>query len=204
MRKTNFGAKNQFLAIYQFPLEVSILEYMLPHNSYMNMAIVNILHYQSSLYDHQGPRDTNFDTLKTNEWAWPIFEGSNMEFEFGHKIFSQLFGTTNRSILCRIINGTTSDKVEVKIIWVQNEAKIAEERNFCFMGNLQNFCLHSFFEMASIILRKIDLNVVPNIREKILRPNSMLEPSKMGHAPSWVLKVSKFMFLGHWWLQRLD
>ena len=86
MRKTNFGAKNGF---WQFPQKLSILEYMLLHKSNINMAIVNILHYQSSLYDHQGPRNMNIDTLKTHEWAWPIFESSNMEF--GHKIFSQLF-----------------------------------------------------------------------------------------------------------------
>ena len=49
------------------------------------MAIVNILHYQSSLYDHQGLRNMNIDTLKTHEWAWPIFDGSNVEF--GQKIF---------------------------------------------------------------------------------------------------------------------
>jgi hypothetical protein len=65
---------------WQFPKTLSILEYMLPHKSYINMAIVNILHLQSSLYDHQGSRNMNIDTLKTHEWAWPIFESSNMEF----------------------------------------------------------------------------------------------------------------------------
>ena len=64
--------KNGF---WQFPQKLSLLEYMLLHKSYINMAIVNILHYQSSLYDHQGPRNMNIDTLKTHEWALPIFDG---------------------------------------------------------------------------------------------------------------------------------
>jgi hypothetical protein len=50
--------------------------------------------------------------------------------------------------------------------------------------------------MASMILHKIDLNVVLNSREKILWPKSKFELSKMGHAHSWVFKMSKFMFLG--------
>jgi hypothetical protein len=53
--------------------------------------------------------------------------------------------------------------------------------------------------MASMIMHKIDLNVVPNSNEKVLWPNSRLEPSKMGHTHSWVFMVSKFMILGLWW-----
>jgi hypothetical protein len=45
--------------------------------------------------------------------------------EFGHKIFSSLFGTTYRSILCRIIDAILNERVEAKIVWVPNEAKIA-------------------------------------------------------------------------------
>ena len=86
------------------------------------MVIVNILHYQSSLYDHQGPRNMNIDTLKTHEWAWPIFESSNMEF--GQKIFSRLFRTTLRSILCRIIDAILNERVEAKIVWIPNQAKL--------------------------------------------------------------------------------
>ena len=126
--------KNGF---WQFPQKLSILEYMLLHNSYINMAIVNILHYQSSLYDHQGPRNLNFDTLKTHEWAWPIFESSNMEF--GHKIFSQLFRTTLRSILCGIIDAILNKRVEAKIVWIPNQVKIAFFSNFCFIFNPNNF-----------------------------------------------------------------
>ena len=124
------------ISFWQFPQKLSILEYMLLHDSYMNMAIVNILHYQSSLYDHQGPRNMNIDTLKTHEWAWPIFESSNMEF--GHKIFSRLFRTTLRSILCRIIDAILNERVEAKIVWIPNQAKIAFFSNFCFIFNTTN------------------------------------------------------------------
>ena len=73
-------AKNWFwsvtrgeISFWRFSQKVSLLEYMLLHSSYINVAIANILHYHKSLFDHQGPRNMNFITLKTHKWAWPIW-----------------------------------------------------------------------------------------------------------------------------------
>jgi hypothetical protein len=72
---------------------------------------------------------------KHYEWAWPIFEGSNMVF--GQKNFSSLFETTYKSIFASL---------RIQTI----------------------FASTSLFKMASMIMHKIDLNVVPNSNEKVL------------------------------------
>ena len=73
-------AKNWFFAscgvkisFSRFSQEISILECMLLHNSYMNMAITHILHYQKSLFEHKGLRNINSDSWKTPNLAWPTF-----------------------------------------------------------------------------------------------------------------------------------
>ena len=90
-------AKNWFwrterpkISFWRFSQKVSILRYMLLHNITINMVIANILHHQESLYDYQGPRNINYDTLITHKWAWPIFKGSN--FEFGLMTFYSYSG----------------------------------------------------------------------------------------------------------------
>jgi hypothetical protein len=77
------------IIFWQFPRKASILKYMLLHNSYIIMVIAKILHNLKSLYDHQGPRNKIFDTLKRYKWAlhgpfsWVLAESSNHKFFHG-------------------------------------------------------------------------------------------------------------------------
>ena len=91
---------------------------MLLHNTKINVGIANILHYQKSLYGHQGLRNINSLSLKNPRWAWPIFKGSH--YEFGLILFSQLLSTIGRSIWYKSIDSIFNAKEEVKIIWIEN------------------------------------------------------------------------------------
>jgi hypothetical protein len=46
---------------------------MLLHNSYVNVAITHVLHYQKSLFEHKGLRNINSDSWKTPNLALPTF-----------------------------------------------------------------------------------------------------------------------------------
>ena len=52
------------ISFLRFPQKVSILKYMLLHNSYINMAIPHMFHHQKSLLDHQGAVNMNSDSKK--------------------------------------------------------------------------------------------------------------------------------------------
>jgi hypothetical protein len=55
---------------------------MLLHNSYINVAIADILNYK--FLRPSGAENGNSDFLKTHKWSlyvWPIFKGSNFEMK---------------------------------------------------------------------------------------------------------------------------
>ena len=54
-KKLVFGPRTaKIFSFWRFSQKLSILEYMLLHNSYINVAIAHILVCLKRLYDHQG------------------------------------------------------------------------------------------------------------------------------------------------------
>ena len=103
--------KNSFLPLrhakisfWRFSQKVSNLEYMLLHNSYINMAIANILRYGKSLYDHQGPRTRILTPRKPLNGCGTFSRVPTSTLRVqSHDLFTAIKAHFETSIWCRII-----------------------------------------------------------------------------------------------------
>ena len=121
-QKLIFFVKNAWKSVFlRFSQKVSILSCMLLHNNNIDMTITNILHNQKSLYDHQGLRNRNSDTLL----HWKILNrlGPSSEFQTSNCVswISQLFRTNLVSSLTGIIDAFSNEIDVAKIILIGNQ-----------------------------------------------------------------------------------
>ena len=59
------ASQHQKISFSRISQEISVLEHMLLHESYINMAIANILVYSKSLYDLRRPK---YEKCNKREW----------------------------------------------------------------------------------------------------------------------------------------
>ena len=108
------------ISFLRFSQKVSILSYMLLHNININMAFTNNLHHQKSLYDHQGLRYKNSDTLL--HWKTLNGPGPSSEFQTLNHVswILQLFRTTLALFLTGIIDAISKEiDYFKKLFWLE-------------------------------------------------------------------------------------